>query len=307
MVTTCACIFPSTSPRPNRRPIASAARSVASPSRDAPCASISFRSGVPWQNAMAGSRGDVARLRAARVTISGGALKPLSTRSCSMREDGVIRSVLERQLHGIRLTPLHGPRGPERRSLIEHRLIQIRGNDRDAFWQHRSQSTSHDACAGRYFQHATERSRCEPVHQVRGVRLEEQGNQIRVVKFRNRAGEDLVSTRTTHSGGSFGSSALSRSRIARAKTSHRLRVGFRRLYFAIARRAVRHESIEEGPGRLRHLVYRSSEGGFVDSGRPGEAAQFSDELERRRPYLLLRGRRLEIVQRFDASAHARSS
>ena len=68
MVTTCACILPSTSPRPNRRPIASAAMSVASPSRDVPRASISFRNGVPWQYAMAGSRGDFARLRAARVT-----------------------------------------------------------------------------------------------------------------------------------------------------------------------------------------------------------------------------------------------
>ena len=43
--------------------------------------------------------------------------------------NGVKRSVLEGQLYGIRLTPFHGPRGPERGSLIKHRLIQIRGND----------------------------------------------------------------------------------------------------------------------------------------------------------------------------------
>ena len=49
MVTTCACILPSTAPRPNRRPIASAATSVASSSREASRASISLRSGVPWQ------------------------------------------------------------------------------------------------------------------------------------------------------------------------------------------------------------------------------------------------------------------
>jgi len=33
------------------------------------------------------------------------------------------------QLHGIRLTPFHGPLDPERGSLIKHRLIQIRSND----------------------------------------------------------------------------------------------------------------------------------------------------------------------------------
>ena len=47
MVTMCAWILPSTAPRPNRWAIASAARSVASPSREASRASISLRSGVP--------------------------------------------------------------------------------------------------------------------------------------------------------------------------------------------------------------------------------------------------------------------
>ena len=46
-------------PRPKRRAIASVATSVASPRREASRASISFRSGVPWQNATAGTRGDV--------------------------------------------------------------------------------------------------------------------------------------------------------------------------------------------------------------------------------------------------------
>jgi hypothetical protein len=49
MATTCAWIFPSTSLFPNRRAMASDARSVASPIRAASRASISFLSGVPWQ------------------------------------------------------------------------------------------------------------------------------------------------------------------------------------------------------------------------------------------------------------------
>lgn len=43
----CAWILASTAPRPNRLAIASAAMSVASPSREASRASISFLSGVP--------------------------------------------------------------------------------------------------------------------------------------------------------------------------------------------------------------------------------------------------------------------
>lgn len=47
IVTMCAWILPSTAPCPNRLPIAFAAMSVASPSREASRASISFLSGVP--------------------------------------------------------------------------------------------------------------------------------------------------------------------------------------------------------------------------------------------------------------------
>ena len=70
---------------------------------------------------------------------------------------------------------------------------------------------------------------------------------------------------------------------------------------------VRHETIEERPCGLRHLVHRSRESGLVSSGRPCEAAQFADELQGRCPDLVVRGGRLEVVQSFDASTHARSS
>jgi hypothetical protein len=48
-VTTCAWILPSTGPTPNRRSIAVATIVVASSRRPGPRASISARSGVPWQ------------------------------------------------------------------------------------------------------------------------------------------------------------------------------------------------------------------------------------------------------------------
>jgi len=51
---------------------------------EAPRASISLRSGVPWQYAIAGSCAAFARLRAVRVTISGAAVKPPPARSRSM-------------------------------------------------------------------------------------------------------------------------------------------------------------------------------------------------------------------------------
>src|SRR5262249_34539798 len=84
MVTMCAWILPSTAPRPNRLPIAATEMSVASPSREASRASISFLSGVPRQYAIAGIRADVARLRAATVSIRGEAINPPFARSRSM-------------------------------------------------------------------------------------------------------------------------------------------------------------------------------------------------------------------------------
>ena len=70
MVTMCAWIFPSTGPRPNR-PLGDGFR------RDIRCFAESrgiagldlVLSGVPWQYAIAGSRADFARLRAATVSM----------------------------------------------------------------------------------------------------------------------------------------------------------------------------------------------------------------------------------------------
>jgi hypothetical protein len=65
----CAWILPSTGPNPNRAAISLAAALVASSRRPGSRASISLRSGVPWQYPIAGSRCDAARLRLATVSI----------------------------------------------------------------------------------------------------------------------------------------------------------------------------------------------------------------------------------------------
>ena len=110
----------------------------------------------------------------------------------------VERAVREGQLHGVRLAPFHGPPGPERGRLVEHRLIQIGGDDRGALRQGRGQGPRHDAGAGGHFQHAARRPRREPAHQVRRVRLEEQRDQVRLVELRDRPREDLVAACAAH-------------------------------------------------------------------------------------------------------------
>jgi hypothetical protein len=54
---------------------------------------------------------------------------------------------------------------------------------------------------------------------------------------------------------------------------------------------------------LRHLVYCPIEGGFVGLGGLCEAAEFADELQRRRADFFIRRRRFEVVQGFDVSTH----
>ncbi len=56
-------------------------------------------------------------------------------------------------------------------------------------------------------------------------------------------------------------------------------------------------------GCLRDLVYGATEGQFVRFGRLGEAAEFADELQRRRADFFVRRRRFEVVQGLDVSTH----
>src|SRR5207249_9592071 len=60
------------------------------------------------------------------------------------------------------------------------------------------------------------------------------------------------------------------------------------------------------PG-LGHSVHSASKSQLVRFGGPGEAAQLSDELERRCADLFVRGRRFEVMQGFDVSTHEDSS
>ena len=54
---------------------------------------------------------------------------------------------------------------------------------------------------------------------------------------------------------------------------------------------------------LGHSVHSASKSQLVRFGGPGEAAQLSDELERRCADLFARGRWLEVMQSFDVSTH----
>jgi len=85
------------------------------------------------------------------------------------------------------------------------------------------------------------------------------------------------------------------------------RASFLRFHFAISRRSIRHQGIEQFPRDLRHAVYRPGERMFVHFGRSGEAAQFSDKLERRCPDFFLCRWRCKIMKRSDVSAHDRPS
>src|SRR5512142_396261 len=82
--TTCAWIFPSTAPFPNRCRIASVAISVTPSRRDGPRDSISLRSGVPWQYAIAGTLADAALLRSVIVAKYAPSAKPAAERSRSI-------------------------------------------------------------------------------------------------------------------------------------------------------------------------------------------------------------------------------
>ena len=52
-----------------------------------------------------------------------------------MADHGVERPVFEGQLLGVCLTPLHGARGCGLAGQVQHLLVQVRRDDRDAFGQ----------------------------------------------------------------------------------------------------------------------------------------------------------------------------
>lgn len=62
----------------------------------------------------------------------------------------------------------------------------------------------------------------------------------------------------------------------------RSRPRLRRFDFAVTRRSVGYKRVEQVPGSVGNLVHGAVESFFVRLGRLGEAAQFPDELKRRR-------------------------
>src|SRR6266576_3408392 len=89
----------------------------------------------------------------------------------------------------------------------------------------------------------------------------------------------------------------------RAKPLGRSCASFQCFRLAISRWSIRHQRIKQFLRDLRHPIDGASESLFVRLGRFGEAAQFSNELKRRRPNFFLRGRRREVMQCFDVSTH----
>ena len=104
-------------------------------------------------------------------------------------------------------------------------------------------------------------------------------------------------------GGSLDGASLS----ARAEAARRPGPGLRGFDGAIAGWSVGDEGVEQLVRRLRHLVHRAVESGLVGLGRPSEAAQLAHELEGRGAHLLVRRRRLEVVQGLDVPTHALAS
>jgi hypothetical protein len=89
----------------------------------------------------------------------------------------------------------------------------------------------------------------------------------------------------------------------RAEPFRGSRASFLCFHFAISRRRIRHQGIEQFPRDLRHAVYRPGERMFVQFGRSGEAAQFSNKLKRRCVNFFVRRGRFEVMQSFDVSTH----
>src|ERR1700730_3380207 len=99
-------------------------------------------------------------------------------------------------------------------------------------------------------------------------------------------------------------SALSGIRGRRVKTLRRPGTSLRRFNFAISRWSVRNQRLKEFVSRLRHLVDRAIEGEVVGLRGLVKAAEFANELQRRRADLFFRCRRFEVVQHLNVSTHS---
>src|SRR5882672_2337226 len=72
---------------------------------------------------------------------------------------------------------------------------------------------------------------------------------------------------------------------------------------AVARVGRRHQRVDEDPRRRRNVRDGTLERGLVRLRRHVEAAELADELQRGIAYFDFRGRRLEVEEGLDVSAH----
>ena len=85
------------------------------------------------------------------------------------------------------------------------------------------------------------------------------------------------------------------------ETACRSGARFRSLDFAVTGRRIGDEGIEQLACHLRHLLHRAAERRLVCFGGACKSAQLTDELQRRRTDFLVRGGRLEVMERPDVS------
>ena len=95
--------------------------------------------------------------------------------------------------------------------------------------------------------------------------------------------------------------------LRRTKAFRRSRACFDRFGFAIARRRVSHERIEQMLRGVRDIIDGTIESCLVCLGRFCETAQLADELKRRSANFIVRRWWTEVMKCFDGPAHIRPS
>src|ERR1700741_1511992 len=90
---------------------------------------------------------------------------------------------------------------------------------------------------------------------------------------------------------------------SRAKSLRRPGLSSCRFLFPILRWCAGFERTDETSRSAGDFLDRRQERGFVYLRRFIKTADFSHELERRRPYLLIRDRRIKVEKCFDVPAH----
>jgi len=96
---------------------------------------------------------------------------------------------------------------------------------------------------------------------------------------------------------------IGRDGLRRTEAFRRSRACFHRFGYAIARRRVGHERIEQMLRRVSDIIDGPIESCLVCLRRFCETAQFADKLKRRSANFVVRCRWTEVMKCFDGSAH----